>query len=145
VGHKFSLVLSREITGEESEILREAGCACAVFATDTLPTNAEVTVAKMDFDDTESPSLAEAIEAALEAVKNVPDLTVPGLTVPAVPKAPADVIEGTVVDGTVVEGTVVDGTVVEEKPAAKKLAAKKPAARKAGTRKTSVKAVSVSD
>jgi hypothetical protein len=140
VGHKFSLVLSREITGEESEILREAGCACAVFATDTLPTNAEVTVAKMDFDDTESPSLAEAIEAALEAVKNVPDLTVPGLTVPAVPKAPADVIEGTVVDGTVVEGTV-----VEEKPAAKKLAAKKPAARKAGTRKTSVKAVSVSD
>jgi hypothetical protein len=140
VGHKFSLVLSREITGEESEILREAGCACAVFATDTLPTNAEVTVAKMDFDDTESPSLAEAIEAALEAVKNVPDLTVPGLTVPAVPKAPADVIEG-----TVVEGTVVDGTVVEEKPAAKKLAAKKPAARKAGTRKTSVKAVSVSD
>jgi hypothetical protein len=140
VGHKFSLVLSREITGEESEILREAGCACAVFATDTLPTNAEVTVAKMDFDDTESPSLAEAIEAALEAVKNVPDLTVPGLTVPAVPKAPADVI-----DGTVVEGTVVEGTVVEEKPAAKKLAAKKPAARKAGTRKTSVKAVSVSD
>ena len=140
MGHKFSLVLSREITGEESEILREAGCACAVFATDTLPTNAEVTVAKMDFDDTESPSLAEAIEAALAAVKNVPDLTVPGLTVPAVPKAPADVI-----DGTVVEGTVVDGTVVEEKPAAKKLAARKPAARKAGTRKTSVKAVSVSD
>lgn len=39
----------------------------------------------MDFDDTISPSLAEAIESALEAVKIVPDLSVPGLTVPAQP------------------------------------------------------------
>nr|WP_218008149.1 hypothetical protein [Herbidospora sakaeratensis] len=82
----FSLVLSREITDDESAVLREAGCAEAVFATDSLPTNADVTVTKMDFDDTVSPSLAEAIEAALEAVKKVPDLTVPGLTVPAVKK-----------------------------------------------------------
>ncbi len=83
----FSLVLSREITDDESAVLREAGCAEAVFATDSLPTNADVTVTKMDFDDTVSPSLAEAIESALEAVKKVPDLSVPGLTVPAVPKA----------------------------------------------------------
>jgi hypothetical protein len=42
-------------------------------------------VTKMDFDDAVSPSLAEAIESALEAVKTVPDLRVPGLTVPAQP------------------------------------------------------------
>ncbi|WP_459800308.1 hypothetical protein [Herbidospora sp. RD11066] len=82
----FSLVLSREITDDESAVLREAGCAEAAFGTDSLPTNADITVTKLDFDDTVSPSLAEAIEAALAAVKNVPDLTVPGLTVPAVKK-----------------------------------------------------------
>jgi hypothetical protein len=101
VGHVFSLVLSREITDEESAVLREAGCADAVFATDSLPTNADVTVTKMDFDDTASPSLAEAIDSALEAVKKVPDLSVPGLTVPAVPKAPD--ATPSVVNGEVVE------------------------------------------
>jgi hypothetical protein len=85
VGFKFTLVLNREITDDESAILRESGCTEAVFATDALPTNAEVTVTKLDFDDTVSPSLAEAIEAALEAVKKVPELSVPGLTVPAQP------------------------------------------------------------
>jgi hypothetical protein len=96
----FSLVLSREITDEETAALREAGCSEAVFGTDQLPTNAEVTVAKLDFDDTVSPSLAEAIEGALEAVKSVPDLTVPGLTVPAVKKAEQNpaVVEGEVVE-----------------------------------------------
>jgi hypothetical protein len=101
VGHVFSLVLNREISDEESAALRDAGCAEAVFGTDSLPTNADVTVTKLDFDDTVSPSLAEAIESALEAVKTVPDLTVPGLTVPAVPKAPD--AEPAVVDGEVVE------------------------------------------
>jgi len=101
VGHVFSLVLSREITDDESASLRDAGCGDAVFGTDSLPTNAEVTVTKMDFDDTVSPSLAEAIESALEAVKKVPDLTVPGLTVPAVPKAPDT--DPIVVNGEVVE------------------------------------------
>jgi hypothetical protein len=86
VGHKFSLVLSREITGSESEILQGAG---ATFGTDSHPTNASVTVTKIDVDDTVSPSLAEAIEAALEAVKKVPDLSVPGLVVPAQPVAAA--------------------------------------------------------
>jgi hypothetical protein len=83
LGHKFSLVLSREITDEESTILQDAGCAGAIFATDSLPANADIAVTKMDFDDTVSPSLAEAIESALEAVKNVPDLSIPALTVPA--------------------------------------------------------------
>jgi hypothetical protein len=87
VGHKFSLVLNREITDDESAALREAGCAEAVFCTDSHPTNPDLPVTKMDFDDENSPSLAEAIESALEAVKNVqvPDLKVPGLTVPAQP------------------------------------------------------------
>lgn len=122
MGHKFSLVLSRVVTDEESAILRDAGCACAVFTSDTLPTNAEVAVTRMDFDDTESPSLAEAIEAGLEAVKNVPELTVPGLTVPAVPKAQdsGTVIEGAVVDDSKVEASVVEASVVEEEPEPKK-------------------------
>jgi hypothetical protein len=87
VGHKFSLVLNREITDDESAALKEAGCAEAVFCTDSHPTNPDLPVTKMDFDDEASPSLAEAIESALEAVKKVqvPDLSVPGLTVPAQP------------------------------------------------------------
>jgi hypothetical protein len=92
VGHKFSLVLSREITEGESEILQEAGCSGAIFGTDSLPTNASVTVTKIDFDDAAAPSLAEAIESALAAVKQVPELSVPGLSVPAQPAA-ADSVE----------------------------------------------------
>ena len=106
MGHVFSLVLSREITDEESATLQGAGFAEAVFVTDSLPTNAEITVTKIDVDDTVSSSLAEAIESALEAVKQLPDLSVPGLTVPAVPKAP----EG--------DPTVIDGEIVEQEPAA---------------------------
>jgi hypothetical protein len=125
VGHKFSLILSREITDEESVALKEtdAVCANAVFATDTLPTNAEVTVTKMDFDDMVSPSLAEAIEAALQAVQKVPDLTVPGLTVPAV-LAPAPA-----------ESDVIEGVVVEEESAEKKTSTRKSATKRTSSRK----------
>jgi hypothetical protein len=131
VGYKFSLVLSREITDDESAILQEAGCASAIFATDSLPTNAEITVTKMDFDDMASLTLAEAIESALEAVKTVPDLTVPGLTVPAQPaERPAEE------PGASEPGAVIEGVVVEEEPAAKKTTARKP-------RKTSVRKVIV--
>jgi hypothetical protein len=99
VGHKFTLILNREITDDEWEVLKEGGCGEAVLEADTLPTNAEVPVSKLEFDDTVTPELAEAIESALEAVKKVPELFVPGLTVPAVPPAPAadgapSVIEG---------------------------------------------------
>ncbi|MBO0819639.1 MAG: hypothetical protein J2P26_02180 [Nocardiopsaceae bacterium] len=96
MGFTFSLTLSREITDKESASLQESGCASAVFTTDSHPTKPDITVTKLDFDDTASPSLAEAIEAALESVKVVPDLTVPALTVPAQPataedaKAPAE-------------------------------------------------------
>lgn len=68
MGHKFSLVLSRQITDEETVILREAGFADATFLGDSLPTNADVAVTKIDFDDTASPTLAEAIESALETM-----------------------------------------------------------------------------
>jgi hypothetical protein len=122
VGYKFSLVLSREITDDESVILKEAGCACAVFGIDTLPTNADITVTKMDFDDTESPSLADAIESALEAVKKVPELTVPGLTVPAQPAGPvAEESPGGEAD------LIMGEVVVEEEPAAKKPRARRTA------------------
>jgi hypothetical protein len=90
MGHKFSLTLSREITDDESAILLQAGCGDAIFAIDSLPANADVPVTKMDFDDTVSPSLAEAIGLALEAVKKVSDLSVPMLAVPAQPAQAKD-------------------------------------------------------
>jgi hypothetical protein len=125
MGYKFSLVLSREITGEEASLLHETGCECAVLATDTLPTNAEITVTRMDFDDTVSPSLAEAIESALEAVTKVPDLSVPGLTVPAQPAqaAPAEVTAEVVAASA------------EEQPNGKKPGARKATARKGRNKK----------
>jgi hypothetical protein len=125
VGYKFSLVLSREITDDESAILQEVGCPDVIFATDTLPTDADVIVTKMDFDDTRSPSLAEAIESALESVKKVPDLGVPGLTVPAQPeRIVAEEPE-----------KVIQGVVVQDKPGARKSSARKPGARKSSARK----------
>lgn len=146
MGFTFSLVLSREVTDEESSALQEAGCSSAVFDTDTLPTNAEVTVTKMDFDDTVSPSLAAAIESALEAVKTVPDLSVPGLIVPAQPaERPAEGEPAGVVVGEVVaeEGQTEDAPA--ETPAAEASPAEvaaeseqkstKPAPKKARTRK----------
>lgn len=93
MGYKFSLVLSRKITKSESNQLKEAGCKQASFGTDSLPTDASVPVTKLDFDDTVSPTLAEAIESALSAVKAVPDLGVPGLTVPAQPARREDAAE----------------------------------------------------
>lgn len=85
MGYKFSLVLSREVTASETKNLKKAGCQEAKFGKDTLPTDANIPVTRLDFDDTVSPTLAGAIEAALTAVKTVPELGVPGLTVPAQP------------------------------------------------------------
>jgi hypothetical protein len=137
MGYRFSLVLSREITDEETAILRNAGCASAVFTTDTLPTNADVTVTKLDFDDTASASLAEAIESGLDAVKTVPELTVPGLTVPAQPAGPL-----TEEPDKVIEGVVVEDAVTDVEPTAEKPAAEKPAAKKASGRRKTVKKAS---
>ncbi|GAA1934612.1 hypothetical protein GCM10009738_03120 [Kitasatospora viridis] len=85
MGYVFSLVLSREITEDEMTTLKVGCGGAADFGTDVLPTNAEVTVTKLDFDDAVSPSLAEAIESALAAVAEVTDLSVSELTVPAQP------------------------------------------------------------
>lgn len=84
MGYTFSLVLNREITDEELTVLVD-GRSGVTRESDTLPTNAEVSVTRIDFDDTASESLEAAIESALEAVKKVPDLTVPALNVPAQP------------------------------------------------------------
>jgi hypothetical protein len=135
VGYKFSLVLNREITDDESVQLKDAGCSAAVFGTDSLPTNADVTVTKMDFDDILSPGLAEAIESALEAVKSVPDLSVPGLTVPAQPAGPS-AEEPKVVAGELVEEAAAEvvpeaaAEVTEEKPGAKKATGRRTSTRK---------------
>jgi hypothetical protein len=86
MGHKFTLVLNREITGDESESLRQSGCVGATVTTTTHPTNADSVVTQLDVD-TEAASLAEAIQSAFDAVKTVPDLSVPSLTVPAQPTA----------------------------------------------------------
>jgi hypothetical protein len=89
MSYMFSLVLSREITGDALELLLE-GHSGATSRPDKLPTNAEVPVTRIDFNDTVSPSLREAIESALEAVKRVPDLAVSSLNVPAQPAKLAD-------------------------------------------------------
>jgi hypothetical protein len=142
MGYRFTLVLSREITDDESAVLEAAGCAGAIFAPDSLPTNAEVPVTKMDFDVTASPSLAEAIESALEAVKNVPDLSVPGLTVPAQP-AHAETAEAAATGTEAMEAMepseVLEGVVIQEPSATRTARASKPAARKPATRKPAVK------
>jgi hypothetical protein len=82
-----------------------------------------------------SPSLAEAIESALEAVKEVPGLSVPGLTVPAQPAGPPDeepeVVAGEVIGEIAAEvAGEIAAEVAGEKPAAKKTAARKPGTRK---------------
>ncbi|HEY3873204.1 MAG TPA: hypothetical protein VGM10_32915 [Actinocrinis sp.] len=93
MGFRFSLVLSRKITKGETTALKRAGCKQAGFGTGSLPTDAGVPVTRLEFDDTSSPTLAEAIESALAAVRTVPDLGVPALTVPAQPAAREDAAE----------------------------------------------------
>jgi hypothetical protein len=136
VGYKFTLVLSRVVTDDESVTLKEAGCTAAVFGTDSLPTDADTVVTKMDFDDTISLTLAEAIESALEAVTKVPDLSVPAFTVPAQPAGPVDE-EPKVVAGEIVEEVAAEkmaAEVIGEEPAVE-VTAKRTRTRKAGTRK----------
>jgi methylase of polypeptide subunit release factors len=141
MAYKFTLVLSREITEEESAILREADavCADAVFGPDTLPANADVSVTKMDVDDTSSPTLAEAIQSALDAVKKVPDLSVPGLTVPVQPAGPLDDEKPAVITGEKPEVVAEEKpeAAAEEKTGARKANGKKPAARKPAVEKAS--------
>jgi hypothetical protein len=84
MSYEFTLVLNREITDEESDELRRGGCAGATLAPDVLPTNAEVSVTRLDFE-TDGPSLAEVITLALEAVQTVPGLKAASLRVPAQP------------------------------------------------------------
>jgi hypothetical protein len=85
MSYRFSLVLNREVTDQETVTLKEASRADMSFVSDTLPTNAEIRVTRIDFDDDVTPTLAEAIEAGFEAVKTIPELSIPGLSVPAQP------------------------------------------------------------
>jgi hypothetical protein len=89
VGHKFTLILSREISEDETSMLKASGCQDASITSVPVPGDADTTVTQMDFDTEAMPSLAEAIKAALGAVKKIPDLGVPTLHVPAQPSAAA--------------------------------------------------------
>lgn len=126
MGYTFTLVLNREISDDESTILRDAGCADAISGSDTLPTNASVPVTKMDFDTTSYPTLAEAIQAGLDAVMKVPDLGVSSLIVPP-PQAGPEAEES---------ASVLEGVIVQDEPAAPK-SARKPRTRKASTKPAS--------
>jgi hypothetical protein len=79
MGYRFTLTLSREITDDESGLLQSDG---ATITSVSFPEESDSLVSQIDFDTEAAPSLAEAIESALAAVKQVPDLTVPVLTVP---------------------------------------------------------------
>jgi hypothetical protein len=124
LGHKYSLILSRIITDEESAILLESGCSSATFVIGSLPTDPEVKVTKVDIDDTVSPSLEKAIESGLEAVIQVPDLSLSGLHVPALPvEGKAEPVEGKAepvedkalpVEGKADRSAVVAGEVVDD-------------------------------
>jgi len=121
MGHKYSLILSREITDEESAILQDSGCYGATFATGTLPTDPKVKVTTVDVDDTVSPSLEKAIESGLDAVIQVPDLSAPGLRVPALPVEKRadqlDVVTGEVIDDELAAGRGAEVAEVTTKPA----------------------------
>jgi len=108
MGHKFTMVLNREITDEESEQLTETVSGNVTLGSDTLPTNSSVAVTRMDIDDDVTPSLAESIEAALAAVTSMSDLSVPGLIVEPVVKPKPEVTVD--LDG-VIEGDLVPETV----------------------------------
>src|ERR1700733_6691816 len=83
MGYEFTLFLSREITDDESAALQTAGCAGAAITTDSYMANS---VTRLDFDTSEAPTLAEAIQSALDSEKTVPDLTLASLQVPPPPK-----------------------------------------------------------
>jgi hypothetical protein len=89
VGYKFTLVLNREISEDETGMLKASGCPDAAISSVPVPGDTDATVTQMDFDTEATSSLAEAIEAALGAVKEIPDLSVPTLHVPAQPATAA--------------------------------------------------------
>jgi hypothetical protein len=82
VSYEFSLVLSRKISDHEAETVIEAGPGGATPTAALLPTDAAVTVTRLNFD-TEAPNLAEAIKQALGALEKVPGLSAASLEVPA--------------------------------------------------------------
>ncbi|QDY75232.1 hypothetical protein [Streptomyces qinzhouensis] len=85
MGHHFSLTLNREITEQETVTLKENSTANLSFTDAALPTDADIAVTRITFEDEVTTTLAEAIEAGLETVRTIPDITIPGLHVPAQP------------------------------------------------------------
>jgi hypothetical protein len=117
VGHKFTLVLNREISEDETGVLKASGCQDAAVTSVPVPGDADTTVTQLDFDTEATSSLAEAIEAALGAVKKIPDLSVPTLHVPAQPstEAPSE-DEGQATDPGVISGELEETETAEAEP-----------------------------
>ena len=87
MSYRFSLILNREVTDLEMVTLKDGTGADLSFVDDTLPTNAEIAVTRIEFEDDVAPTLAEAIESGFAIVKAIPELSIPGLSVPAQPAA----------------------------------------------------------
>lgn len=103
MSYEFTMVLNRQVTDDEAEVLRTSGCGDATFTTATMGVEKDQVATQMDFQ-TDAPSLAEAITAALEAVKAVPDLTTTSLTVPPYGGNPPPSEEAAPPDGKVIQG-----------------------------------------
>jgi hypothetical protein len=114
MGHKFTLILNREISEDETGALKASGCQDASITSVPVPGDVDATVTQMDFDTEAKASLAEAIEAALSAVNEIPDLSVPTLDVPAQPPTAAP-SEGQDEDGTT-DPNVIVGELEGSKP-----------------------------
>jgi hypothetical protein len=117
MGHKFTLILNRTISEDETGALKASGCQDASFMSVPVPGDADATVTQMDFDAEATSSLSEAIEAALSAVKKIPDLSVPTLHVPAQPStaAPAE-DEGRATGPGVISGEFEETKTAEAEP-----------------------------
>jgi hypothetical protein len=117
VRHKFTLTLNREISEGETGVLRASGCRDAAITSVLVPGDADTTVTRMDFDTEATSSLAEAIQAALDAVKKIPDLSVPTLDVPAQPStAPPAEGEGRATGPGVISGEFEEIKTAEAEP-----------------------------
>jgi hypothetical protein len=88
MSYRFKLLLNRVITDEEFAALGKAGCTGSTMTNVSLPLD-DSAATRIDID-TEAANLAEAIQAALDAVKEVPGLIVTTLDVPPQPSGLPD-------------------------------------------------------
>jgi hypothetical protein len=81
MSYEFTLVLNREITDEEARMIRDSVASDFTISQAVSETQDNPTTTQLDFKKDAS-SLEEAITAALEGVRSVPDLSAGSLIVP---------------------------------------------------------------